>query len=295
MNKTMIKLIALLALLLAGNAQAAQSVTFYHHDALGSVIAKSDEDGYLYLNEEYQPYGEKIYAADDFFGGSDDWYTGKNYSEDLDLTYFGARWYDAKQGRFLSIDPAPVSLASIHSFNRYAYAFDNPYKYVDPDGEKNALSTFLSKAGNRIGTLKAGFSQFKGARSTPYGPASRLDKLMQRINLRGEFGAKKIEVSAKQHPEAAKHIQDAQAAGHPKTLTIDRSNAAANRNESLRGVPTKKGLDRDEYPPAMFKEGGAGASVRHINIKDNRGSGSCIGAQCSGLPDGARVRIESVD
>jgi len=189
MNKTMIKLIALLALLLAGNSQAAQSVTFYHHDALGSVIAKSDEDGYLYLNEEYQPYGEKIYAADDFFGGSDDWYTGKNYSEELDLTYFGARWYDAKQGRFLSIDPAPVELASIHTFNRYAYAFDNPYKYIDPDGERNALSAFLSRAGNRIGTLKAGFGQFGGARSTPYGPASKLDKLLQKINVKGEFGA----------------------------------------------------------------------------------------------------------
>jgi len=137
MNKTMIKLIALLALLLAGNSQAAQSVTFYHHDALGSVMAKSDEDGYLYLNEEYQPYGEKIYATEDLFGGSDDWYTGKNYSEELDLTYFGARWYDAKQGRFLSVDPAPVLLESIHSFNRYHYANNNPYKYVDPDGEQS--------------------------------------------------------------------------------------------------------------------------------------------------------------
>ncbi|HKJ51572.1 MAG TPA: RHS repeat-associated core domain-containing protein [Gammaproteobacteria bacterium] len=129
-------LFALLALLLAGNAQATQSVTFYHHDALGSVIAKSDADGYLYLNEEYQPYGEKIYAAEDFFGSSDDWYTGKNYSEELDLTYFGARWYDAKQGRFLSMDPAPVSLLSMHSFNRYHYANNNPYRYVDPNGEQ---------------------------------------------------------------------------------------------------------------------------------------------------------------
>ncbi|HKJ50858.1 MAG TPA: RHS repeat-associated core domain-containing protein [Gammaproteobacteria bacterium] len=128
------KLFALLALLLATNAQAAQLVTFYHHDALGSVIAKSDADGYLYLNEEYQPYGEKIYATEDFFGGSDDWYTGKNYSEELDLTYFGARWYDAKQGRFLSMDPAPVSLLSMHSFNRYHYANNNPFKYIDPDG-----------------------------------------------------------------------------------------------------------------------------------------------------------------
>jgi len=140
MKSKILNLFAFLALLLAGHAQAAQSVTFYHHDALGSVIAKSDADGYLYLNEEYQPYGEKIYAADDFFGGSDDWYTGKNYSEELDLTYFGARWYDAKQGRFLSIDPAPVSLASIHSFNRYHYANSNPYKYIDPDGREVIVS-----------------------------------------------------------------------------------------------------------------------------------------------------------
>jgi len=135
MKTRLLKRFAFLALLLAGHAQAAQSVTFYHHDALGSVIAKSDADGYLYLNEEYQPYGEKIYATEDFFGGSDDWYTGKNYSEELDLTYFGARWYDAKQGRFLSVDPAPVSLLSMHSFNRYHYANNNPYKYVDPNGE----------------------------------------------------------------------------------------------------------------------------------------------------------------
>jgi hypothetical protein len=31
--------------------------------------------------------------------------------------------------------------------------------------------------------------------------------------------------------------------------------------------------DRDEYPPAMFNEGG-GASVRKINPSDNRGAGA---------------------
>jgi len=134
MISKIVRILALLALL-TGSAQAAQSVTFYHHDALGSVIAKSDADGYLYLNEEYQPYGEKIYGTEDP-EGNEDWYTGQNYSEDLDLSYFGARWYDAKQGRFLSIDPASVSLASIHSFNRYHYANSNPYRYVDPNGEQ---------------------------------------------------------------------------------------------------------------------------------------------------------------
>ncbi len=32
-------------------------------------------------------------------------------------------------------------------------------------------------------------------------------------------------------------------------------------------TPSKAGYDRDEYPPAMFKEGGKGASVRYISPK----------------------------
>uniref|UniRef100_UPI003F580977 NucA/NucB deoxyribonuclease domain-containing protein n=1 Tax=Pseudomonas purpurea TaxID=3136737 RepID=UPI003F580977 len=102
-------------------------------------------------------------------------------------------------------------------------------------------------------------------------------------------------VSKSRFPESAKHIEDAVDAGKPNTLTIDRANAASRRRDSLRGVETKLDHDRDEYPPAMFKEGGQGSSVRHINSSDNRGAGACIGAQCRGLPNGAKVRIDVVD
>ena len=66
---------------------------------------------------------------------------------------------------------------------------------------------------------------------------------------------------------------------------------SANRRQSLKGIPTKKNLDRDEYPPAMFDEGGTGASVRYVSPSDNRGAGSCIGNQCTTLPDGTKVKI----
>jgi len=36
-------------------------------------------------------------------------------------------------GRFYSNDP--IGFRDVHSFNRYAYANNNPYKYVDPNGE----------------------------------------------------------------------------------------------------------------------------------------------------------------
>jgi uncharacterized protein RhaS with RHS repeats len=46
--------------------------------------------------------------------------------------YMQARYYDPVIGRFYSNDP--VGFTNVHTFNRYAYANNNPYKYIDPDG-----------------------------------------------------------------------------------------------------------------------------------------------------------------
>lgn len=44
-----------------------------------------------------------------------------------------ARYYAPVIGRFYSNDPK--GLSNVHNFNRYAYANNNPYKHVDPDGQ----------------------------------------------------------------------------------------------------------------------------------------------------------------
>jgi len=59
----------------------------------------------------------------------------------------------------------------------------------------------------------------------------------------------------------------------------------------MKGNPQKSGFDRDEYPPAMFKEGGAGARVEYINPSDNRGAGAVIGNILKDMPDGTQVEI----
>ncbi|WP_438712368.1 DUF6531 domain-containing protein [Aquimarina muelleri] len=92
--------------------------------------------------------------------------------------------------------------------------------------------------------------------------------------------------------EAAKHLDDI---ANGKVHTIMRSMAKSNRKASLKGIPTKKGFDRDEVPMAMFKEGGAGASVRYINPSDNRGAGSAIGAALKDYPDGTKVLFKIVN
>ncbi|WP_273840573.1 VENN motif pre-toxin domain-containing protein, partial [Providencia rettgeri] len=104
---------------------------------------------------------------------------------------------------------------------------------------------------------------------------------------------KAIVVDKNKYPESAKHIEDAQKSGHSNVLTIDRDGASKRRRESLKDTDPVKGSDRDEYPPAMFKEGGTGASVRPISPSDNRGAGSCIGHQCRDLPNGTTVIIKT--
>lgn len=103
---------------------------------------------------------------------------------------------------------------------------------------------------------------------------------------------KEITVDADKYPESAKHLEDAGAVGKP--LTVDRGGAAKRRREALKGVEPVPGFDRDECPPAVFEEGGAGSSVRPVPPGDNRGAGASIGNQLKGVKDGEKVVIKIV-
>ncbi|WP_265575745.1 RHS repeat domain-containing protein [Chitinibacter fontanus] len=87
----------------------------------------------------FKPFGDKTSAS----GAStpiknQQWFTGKPHEEATGLSYFGARWYDPVLGRFTAIDPAYWNESNpIHSFNRYAYANNNPFRFVDPDGRNS--------------------------------------------------------------------------------------------------------------------------------------------------------------
>ena len=134
-------LLIFLLTLLFGSASAKDRIAYFHNDALGSPVAATDEAGNVLWREDYAPYGRRLLKED---GGSDHpwytgesnrlWYTGKEEESALGIQYYGARWYDASIGRFLQVDPAGFDEGNIHSFNKYAYANNNPYRYVDPDG-----------------------------------------------------------------------------------------------------------------------------------------------------------------
>jgi hypothetical protein len=86
-----------------------------------------------------------------------------------------------------------------------------------------------------------------------------------------------VELSRNRYPETTDHFSDSIGAGQPALLHIDRENADLHRDQSLENYPPRTGYDRDEYPPAMSREGGYGADIRYIDPSDNRGAGSVMG------------------
>ncbi|WP_304512141.1 putative T7SS-secreted protein [Amycolatopsis sp. GM8] len=116
-------------------------------------------------------------------------------------------------------------------------------------------------------------------------------------------GPQYVIVDQGDYPEAANHVREAQMGTswrgdvpfprtQPMEVTLDREGAEERRDESMKQVPqTKPGYDRDEYPPAMFAEGGEGSSVKYIDPFDNRGAGSSIRHQTAGLDNGEKVII----
>jgi len=102
------------------------------------------------------------------------------------------------------------------------------------------------------------------------------------------------------YPGTAQHIEDAQKEEpkpqYPSVLTVDRAGADDRRAAATGPYATKDYYDRDEYPPAMFKEGGKGAHVAWVAAPDNRGAGSSIGHQVRklNLQEGETVEIRVV-
>ena len=106
-------------------------VSYYlHTDALGSPVLVTNGPHQVTERSTYEPYGQRLNApVEDGIG-----YAGHVSDGLTGLSYMQQRYYDPEIGRFLSVDPVTAYGGNLRHFNRYAYAYNNPYRFTDPDG-----------------------------------------------------------------------------------------------------------------------------------------------------------------
>jgi RHS repeat-associated protein len=131
-----------------GKIDASGNRFYYLKDHLGSIRVTVNESGSPVGYDDFYPFGKIMDGRSNNSGNSNDLYkfTGHELDQEagLDLVHAGARNYDPELGRWLSVDPIlgelrPDSLLKMRngillSQTPYNYTFNNPLRYLDPDG-----------------------------------------------------------------------------------------------------------------------------------------------------------------
>lgn len=112
----------------------AGTVTYVYTDPQGTPLAEADASGNITARFEYTPYGVSVPSMGAAPNGVG--YTGHVNDPETGLVYMQARYYDPVVGRFLSVDPVTAYDKPMGAFNRYWYANNNPYRFIDPDGRQ---------------------------------------------------------------------------------------------------------------------------------------------------------------
>jgi RHS repeat-associated protein len=113
------------------------ALSFYHADALGSIVAMTNGAGTVTQTMQYDAYGN-LQPSSGVSGYS---FTGRDWDPETNLYYYRARYYDPTLGRFLSEDP----IGPNGGLNFYAYVLENPVKLRDPFGLKKWSDAECSK------------------------------------------------------------------------------------------------------------------------------------------------------
>ncbi|MDR0863745.1 MAG: hypothetical protein LBO74_02280, partial [Candidatus Symbiothrix sp.] len=129
-----------LAAILVQNA-GKDTLYYVHTDYQGSLIALSLPDGTVAERYAYDPWGNRrnptnwIQADTRTTFIVNRGYTMHEHLPEFKLINMNGRVYDPVTAQFFSPDPYLQAPGDWLNYNRYSYAFGNPFKYTDPSGE----------------------------------------------------------------------------------------------------------------------------------------------------------------
>jgi len=107
-------------------------VHFYHADHVGSTNVVTNADGQLIAEFAYDPFGRLRYEHNERVDFDPRYlYAGGELDDESGLVSLGARYYAPTIGRFVSYDNWAEK---VEVTGAYAYARNNPLRFIDPTG-----------------------------------------------------------------------------------------------------------------------------------------------------------------
>ena len=106
--------------------KSAGTYYWYQNDHLGTPQKITRTNGSVAWAAEYDSFGNVLITTEDITNNLR--FAGQYYDAETGLHYNWNRYYDPEIGRYLRVDPQGDGL------NLYAYVYNNPLSYFDPEG-----------------------------------------------------------------------------------------------------------------------------------------------------------------
>jgi RHS repeat-associated protein len=125
-------LLALALIVILPRLTAAQeTIEYYATDALGSVRIAFASNGTVVGRQDYAPFGRPLFLVPTM---PKEGFGAQEKDDESDQSYFHARMFQDRTGRFSRPDPIGAGLFAPQRWNRYAYALNNPMTFSDTNG-----------------------------------------------------------------------------------------------------------------------------------------------------------------
>lgn len=271
----------------------ADTVRYYHLDGIGNVRAITNKEGVVVERHDYLPFGEEWCPGPPpgLCGSSPPGqprrFTGKERDIETGFDYFGARYYASKIGRFTTVDPLMdqrTALVDPQQWNRYAYARNNPLRYVDPDGRAietpwdvlnvgiglaslagnvaagNVGGAALDAAGLVYDVAATAVPGLPGGAGTAIKAARAADKVADVVRA----GDKAVDVG-----RAGKQARLRELAGDPSVSSADRGWIRQEMNQIDRGTRSNiRNPPGKDLAHERGREAAKGYDYKHSNLQD---------------------------
>lgn len=208
-------------------------------------------------------------------------FAGHVNEADTGLVYMQQRYYDPIAGRMMSIDPVSTDADTGSVFNRYNYANNSPYKFVDPDGRLPILIPVLIFVAKEV----AG-EAFERATGIPAPTVKNATKAVAKMA---------VKAASKTSTKAAKTYQT-------YTKKHEKTGEVYNGRTSGTGTPAENVAKRDGPDHHINQKGGFGPATldksssnpdairgrEQLNIEASGGpkrSGGSSGNEINGISD----------